>query len=316
MESKLQESIIKTLTYFDIFDYPVTLLELKKYSDIKIAVSDEELLDVIDSIYMVKELNGFFYLIGREKNVEKRLSRGEISMQKMVKAKVIAKALSRIPTVKLIGVSGSLSMNNSTPDDDIDLFFITEKNTLWITRLLVTLTLLLIGQKRKRKSKVVRNKICPNMYLAEDALSFIKRKQNLYLAHEILQLKVLFDRDNFYSRLLQKNKWIEKFLPNAFENTVIEVISNKFANKRLSSIFGMINSFCFLIQKLYMMPVITIERISSREASFHPVDKGRLILDLYGLKSRLNIEKFNSNQWVESEEARFYFDEKKMRILN
>lgn len=316
MENRLQESIIRTLTYFDIFDYPITLVELKKYCDEKIAVNDEELMDILDSIYIVQETNGFYHLLGREKIVEKRLVRGELSIQKMAKAKVITQILSRIPFIQLIGVSGSLSMNNSIPEDDIDLFFITKQNALWITRILVSLSLLLIGQKRKRKKRVAQDKICPNMFLAEDALQFSKHKQNLYLAHEILQLKVLFDRNATHQRFLQKNKWIGKVLPNAYESSIVRHAKKGLLEKSLAPALSLLNGACFLLQRMYMAPVLTIERISKKEALFHPVDKGRIILDLYTLKSKINIERFTSNQWIGSDEARFYFDEKKMRILN
>lgn len=316
MENKLQESIIKTLTYFDIFDYPITFVELKKYCDVKIAVNDEELLDILDSIYMVQESSGFYHLIGREKIVEKRLVRSELSIQKMVKARVISKILSRIPFVKLIGISGSLSMNNSIPEDDIDLFFVTQKNTLWITRLLVSLSLLAIGQKRKRKNKEAKDKICPNMFLSEDALAFSKKRQNLYLAHEILQLKVLFDKDNTYAKLINKNKWIEKILPNGYQFMFVKKQRSSLVSFLLSPLLLLMEGASYFLQKLYMAPVLTIERITKDSAFFHPVDKGRIILDLYSLKSKINIERFTSNQWIGSDEARFYFDEKKMRILN
>lgn len=313
MENKLQENIIKTLTYFDIFDYPITFIELKRYSEAKITISDEQLLDVLESIYIIQESQGFYYLLGRENIVEKRLVRGEISIQKMVKAKIVAKILSKIPTIKLIGLSGSLSMNNSLIEDDIDLFFITQKNTLWLTRLLVTITLLTLRLKRKKQSRQWKDKICPNMFMSEDSMHFTKQNQNLYIAHEILQMKVLHEKQDAYTLFLSKNKWVEKILPNGYRRCVMR---KQKSNKALSYILASINTACYFMQKIYMAPVITVEKVSKNTAEFHPVNKGLLILDLFNLKSKINIDKYKSNRWIESEEARFYFDEKKMRILN
>jgi len=316
MENNLRESIIRTLTYFDIFDYPLTLVELKKYCDVKIAVNDEEFLDILDSIYIVQESQGLYYLLGREQIVEKRLVRSETSIQKMVKARVIAKVLSRIPFVRLIGVSGSLSMNNSQQEDDIDLFFITQKNTLWITRLIVSLALLSLGQKRKRGEKRAKDKICPNMFLSEDAMHFPKKKQNLYTAHEILQLKVLFERDNAHAKFLLKNKWVEKLLPNGYHTSFIKKQRKSRLLSLLAPLLTIVNGVLYGVQRLYMSRVLTVESVSKKSAFFHPLDKGKVILDLFSLKSKLNIEKYTSNQWIGSEEGRFYLDEKKMRILN
>lgn len=313
MENKLQESIIKTLTYFDIFDYPVTLIELKKYCDIKITVNDEEFLDALESIYIIQESQGFYYLLGRESIIEKRLVRGEISIQKMVKAKIVSKILSKIPTIKLIGLSGSLSMNNSLVEDDIDLFFITQKNTLWLTRLVVSAVLLAMGLKRTRKGKVWKDKICPNMFMSENAMGFAKRNQNLYVAHEMLQLKVLFEKEDMYLRFLNKNKWVETVLPNGYQHVTMR---GKRRVDWAARILGPIDGLCYILQKMYMKPVLTIERISKGTARFHPIDKGLVILELFSLKSKIYIDKYLSNQWIESDEARFYFDEQKMRILN
>ncbi len=315
MENNLQESIINALTYFDIFDYPLTLVELKKYCDTKISISDDEFLDILDSIYLVQESQGFYHLLGREKIVEKRLVRSELSIQKMAKAKIAVKILSKIPFIKLIGVSGSLSMNNSQDDDDIDLFFITQRNSLWIARLLVSMVLLGVGQKRKKKEKYGKNKICPNMFLSEDSMYFSKKSQNLYIAHEVLQLKVLFDKNNTHQKFLNKNKWIEGILPNGYHPTFVRSKKGSFVEKFTKALIP-VNLVFYLMQKFYMSPHLTIERVNRKSAFFHPVDKGKIILDLFALKSKINIDRYFSNQWLGPDEAKFYFDDKKMRILN
>ena len=140
--------IIKTLSYFDIFDYPLTFQELKKYLCCKLDLGDDEFLEIIYSIPTIQESNGLFYFLGRKDIVEKREERGQISITKHAKARVIAKILTLVPTVEYIGISGSLSMNNASISDDIDFFIVTKKNSLWITRLVVNVLLLLVRQKR------------------------------------------------------------------------------------------------------------------------------------------------------------------------
>ena len=65
-------SIIKTLSYFDIFDYPLTFSEIKKYTDFECEVTDDQLRDIIDSISIIQEGNGYYYLLGRHEITSRR----------------------------------------------------------------------------------------------------------------------------------------------------------------------------------------------------------------------------------------------------
>lgn len=314
MEISIEESVIRTLAYFDIFDYPLTFSEIKKYCETTIKITDDTLKDIIYSIPIIQESYSFFYFLGRSEIVAKRIERGDTSIAKFGKAKVIAKILSKISTIEFIGVSGSLSMNNSSPNDDIDLFFITSKNAMWTTRFLVNLTLILLNQKRAKHEKSVKDKICPNMFVERGKLTLPKKRANLYLAHEVVQLKALFDKNNAYSAFLSENKWVHKFLPN------IEVPILEKKRKTRSSVFNFllfpIEALFFSLQKFYMRRIVTSEIVLNKLAMFHPVNKEKIILDLYNLKSDKYLSLFEDNQWIDSDEARFYFDEKKSRILN
>ncbi len=305
--------IIKTLAYFDVFDYPLTFSELKKYLGVKIDCSDDDLLEIIDSISIVQESNGYYYLLGRQEVVDKRTENANTSIQKFGKAQIISKLLSAIPTVEYIGVSGSLSMNNATYSDDIDFFITTRPGTLWITRFLVTAFLFLSNQKRKRKKGEVRDKICPNMFLASDSLSFLGTRKSLFTAHEIVQLKTLYDKKNICDELLIKNKWLNYFLPN------VEIPQTKKNNDELN-IFDFllkpIEKIAYFLQYKYLKRHKTGETVSKNRAMFHPTDKQKIILDLYKLRYRRYEKLYMENLWVDPDEARFYMEEKKIRILN
>lgn len=107
-------------------------------------------------------------------------------------------------------------MENSERDDDIDLFVIVSKSSLWLTRLSMIILLLLMGKYRRRNQKEVSDKICLNMLIDDGALSFPTSRQNLYTAHEIMQLMPIFERNNTYGKFINSNKWIQEYLPNTF----------------------------------------------------------------------------------------------------
>ena len=313
MENSIGQSIIKTLSYFDIFDYPLTLAEIRKYSEKTIELSDEELLEEVLSISIIQESQSFFYFLGRSEIVAKRLERSDTSIQKFGKARVVAKILSKIPMVEYIGVSGSLSMNNSLISDDIDLFFIAKKNTLWITRFFVNSILILIRQKRSKSKKNSQDKICPNMFIVSNALALPKKRMNLYSAHEIVQLRTLFDRKDSYNKFLIANNWVGNFLPNI---TLPISKKQKVQKNKMYALIRPLEAIFFFSQKLYMKKSASSETILSNLAMFHPINKEKIILDLYELKSKKYLDLFKEDKWIDSNEAKFYFDEKKIRILN
>ncbi len=310
----VDECVIRTLSYFDIFDYPLTFSEIKKYLCCKIEMSDDELYDSIGLISVVQEFDGFYYLLGRSKIVQMRNERYDISAGKYAKAKILSKILFVIPTIKYIGISGSLSMNNAAISDDIDFFFITKRNTLWISRFLVTTVLLILGQKRRRGSRYAKDKICPNMFIDESKLSFSQKNRSLYTAHEIIQLKSLEDKYNAYQLLLQKNRWIQDYLPNvAIEQVKTKRIS--LPKKLLSSSLQPVEKIAYVLQKAFMRKV-TGETIQRTKAAFHPIDRQKIVMDMYKLRANRYKKLYVDNYWVDSDEARFYMDEKKIRILN
>ena len=105
-------------------------------------------------------------------------------------------------------------MENADKTDDIDLFIITSKNGLWLTRILITTFLNSMGVRRKAGMKLsqVAGKLCLNILLEEDRLA--QNKADIYLAHEVLQMKVLWQRNGIYQKYLEENEWAFKFLPN------------------------------------------------------------------------------------------------------
>lgn len=200
-----KQAILKTLHYADIFDYPLKVEEIKKYSVERLSVGDLE-----EALTQMSADGGYYCLPGREEIIKLRRRREAFSRSKINKAKRIASVLKFIPWVKLIGVTGALAVENSDEDDDIDLMIATSSKRLWLTRGLVVTFLLLTGQYR-RPGKI-KDRICPNLMISEDALKFPKR--DLFTAHEIVQMKPIFCRDNTYQKFLQANRWIKDFFPN------------------------------------------------------------------------------------------------------
>ncbi len=282
-ENKIKHSILKTLLYSDLFDYPLTDFEIWKYysgrQEIKRELVSAQLAQMIRRGEIEKKKT-YYFLAGRSKLFYIRRDREKISKAKIKIAKRIIKLLAIIPTVRFVGVSGSLSLNNSKINDDIDIFIITRDKTLWLTRFLVNLILVLKKSKRGRDDFYGTDKICPNMFLTEEALIIKKEKQNLFTAREIVQLRIIFNKNKTHQRFLYENSWIKKILPNT------KISTHNLAGKRGLSenkMLDIVDKIFYSIQFLYMSNRITEEEVRRDIAKFHPKDKSRIILQAYNL---------------------------------
>jgi len=210
--TKLQRAILRTLAYADIFDYPLTLEEIHRFL-IGQEVTKSKLKTILNSQFSIpNSQSGFYFLRGREKILATRKKREKWSQKKMKIARKVARWLRLIPTIKMVAVTGALAMENSDKEDDVDLLIVTAKNRLWFSRGLVVTFLRFFGLYRRPRK--IKNMICPNMLLDEEHLVVHKKEQDLFSAHEVCQLKVLWEKDGIYQKFVKENQWAKRFLPN------------------------------------------------------------------------------------------------------
>jgi len=204
-----------------------------------------------------------------------RSSLEKISRQKWTIATKNIPILSHNPFILAIFITGSLAVNNCTPNDDIDLMIISAPHTLWLSRLWSILSLSYRGLRRpshlpEHSSPKVKDTFCDNLYL--DLSNLHINEQNLYIAHEILQARPLHDPHHLHRKFLVQNSWVKKYLPVAYRETLkstppTKVISNHYLP---FTYYFLLNLIAFIIQYLYMFPKITHEKISLHQAFFHP----------------------------------------------
>lgn len=301
MYSNLQKSILKTVAYFHVFEYPITFSELYRFLRSKERVSRQAVVHALATLESGIDKQGkYYFLKGNEQLVKLREGRFRESAKKLKKTYPLLLFLSKLPTVLLLGISGSLSMKNAEKSDDIDIFIITRKNSLWITRFLIVTVLILLRKKRSKNTKHAQDAICPNMFLSADSLAFPVTRRELFLAHEILQLHIVTDKNGTYNAFLQANEWIQDFLPNivlprSFQRNVSKV---GFVYARaLSNLLNIFEMFFFALQYLVMKKSITGEIVTKTRAEFHPDSKNSFILKKYSTYYRKIVEEmYNSSK--------------------
>jgi hypothetical protein len=274
-----KQAVLKTLHYFDIFDFPLMADEIEKFLPEPVSIPLEEPLSLMSADdKRISADNGFYCLPGREGIVEIRRRRGGWSEPKLKKAKRIASILKFIPWIKLIAVTGALAMANSDEDDDIDLMMITSSGRLWLTRGLVVSFLLLTGQYRRPEK--VKDMVCPNLMISEEALEF--PDHDLFTAHEIVQMRPIFERDGMYQKFLQANRWVFELLPNATKISNANKISQGQALRMQGlALIDFLEEIAYKLQLKYMDKRRTVEITTPSLIRFHPEDIRQKVLDEY-----------------------------------
>lgn len=257
-----------SLLYHDLFEYPLTWEELERW-EVKNSLKGE---------FPVEKTGKFYHLPGRGKVLAKRLARQKASRKKKQLARKAAGRILRIPTVLLVGISGALAMENAREEDDVDLLVVTQKGTLWTTRLAVIQAIEFFGPPRRRpEDSNVEDKLCLNLWLDEDNLAIPGGKRNIYTAHEVLQVVPLSSKKGTYSRFIQANNWAREFWPKAVSKNLKASSASQSANSLIATFEPLARNF----QLWYMRKRRTREVVQAGRAFFHPVDWQKPVLEAF-----------------------------------
>ncbi|OGG04126.1 hypothetical protein A2Z33_03105 [Candidatus Gottesmanbacteria bacterium RBG_16_52_11] len=284
MNSKMRQAVIATLSYADVFDYPLTRDEIALWI-IGRPIPEKILSVLLPEKDIQSGRRALYHLSGRQRIVRLRSERQSVSRMKRGEAYRVAGWLVRLPTVLLVGITGGLAMNNARPEDDIDLIIIARQGTVWTTRILVTLMVELVARRRRPADTDVADKICLNMFLSEDFLAMPSSDRDLYGAHEVLQLQPLATRGRVYRRFLDINSWVSGLLPVAWSVLRVRTSSVNGTHSASAGIAGSLfipvaralETIARTLQQRYMRNRLTTEIVNDSTIRFHPHDARRFV---------------------------------------
>ncbi len=220
--NNLEKAIIATVAYFDIFDYPLSLVEIHKwlYNQSREKTNLSDILPVLESGELnsvIESKDGFYFLKGRQEIIRKRLDHYNIAEPKFKIALKTIWWLHWLAFIEMIAVCNNLGYNNTIKEGDIDFFIIIKKNRLWWTRLMVTLVVSLLGIRRHGKK--IANRICLSFYIANDHLNLEEltlKPNDCYLTYWLATLAPVYNREETYQKFLGANDWLKNYLPNFY----------------------------------------------------------------------------------------------------
>jgi hypothetical protein len=203
----LDQSIIKTLIYYDIFNYPLKAREIFQFLNTGL-VTEKEVITTLNSLagqqYLYR-FGEFYSLQPDEANVHKRLKGNKEAEKYLPAAQNMAGLISKFPFVRAVMASGSLSKNYMDENSDLDFFVVTAPDRLWVSRTLLVLY----------KRIFLRNShkfFCANYFVDSEHLEI--EEKNLFTATELATVIPLQGAE-YYQQLLRKNQtWLLQYFPN------------------------------------------------------------------------------------------------------
>ena len=225
-QAVLSASIVKTVAYFDLFDYPLTTFEIWKWlwceggQGVTYAEVERELENNPEIKKYIVQCGAFWCLSGREKIVSTREERYRLAIAKLQRARRVAHFFSYLPWIQGIAACNSLGYRNASANSDIDFFIITRSGTIWLVRFLTVGLMALFGL-RPRTEKIA-DTICLSFFVTSDAMNLEKLQKSggdPYLVYWITQLTPFFGRGDIWQKFWEANAWIKKHLPNALPTT-------------------------------------------------------------------------------------------------
>ncbi len=281
-------TILKVISYFSLFNYPLSKRELFEFSTI---TDYQEFIDQLQELEfnkIIHNINDYYFLEPRKEDLERRKKGNEGAKKIMPKAWEVGRFISKFPYVRAVCISGSLSKGYFDEKSDIDFFIISEKKRLWITRTFLILykKLFLLNSKEF---------FCLNYFMSSGYLKV--DEENRFTATEVATLIPLFGKEVFI-KFTEENKWVNSFFPNLKKNNdiVIKDISKNRISRIIESTFN--SKIGDFFEQIFMK--ITIKKWNKK---FDHLSKKDFKI---AFKSSENISKHHPQN----------FQEKVLRMLN
>lgn len=221
----LRNSILATVVYYDIFDRPLTLLEVYKYlinpgrifriTEGLGEIGMNELAGELDRLVnsgIIGHKNGFYFIGGRGHLYEDRMRLDNISVQKWKKFLLIGKFLVLAPYLRGVFISGSMAINNADEKSDFDVLIVSKAGRLYTCRFFLWLISSLIGVRRKKYQKIAPDKLCFNHYITDSHL-YIPH-ESIFNAQAYANLKPAMISPELVDRFYTANLWLNGYVYN------------------------------------------------------------------------------------------------------
>jgi hypothetical protein len=198
-------AIARSVLYAALFDYPLTLAQLRQ-TLIESAQTPTEILGAYNRSGVLQAVvdyrDGFFFLRGRPELLDERRRREARSRAFLRRHRTLLALVTSLPYVRMVALSGSIAHLNLEGDGDLDLFIVTRGRRVWS----VTVAVVVLAKLLRR-----RRTVCANFVVADSHLAL--EQGDLFTASQIVHLRPIVGRDVFL-QFVAANPFVRRFYPN------------------------------------------------------------------------------------------------------
>lgn len=198
-------AIARTVIYASLFDYPLTLEQLRD-SLIAASLTAEQIAAICDTSLalrsVVERRDGFYFRAGRADLVDERRRREARSRAFLARHARALRLICALPFTRMVALSGSIAHLNLEEGGDLDLFIVTRGRRVWTISVAMILLARLLG---------IRRVMCANFVMADTHLAI--GQQDLFTANQVLHLKPLFGEE-VLEGFVAANPFVRRLYPN------------------------------------------------------------------------------------------------------
>lgn len=227
----LERSILRTILWFSLFQYPLTTFEIWKWmieperpyglAEIYRSLATSEWLQM-----KLETIRGFYALKGSkiDQCIEGRGEKFLDAERKLKSLKRAAKYFHLLPAVRAVGAVNTLAWWSTTEKSDIDLFVITRSGHIWSSRFWLVLPFLLVGKRPDHSQHDhgnTQDPFCFSFFASTQSLPMepICIEKDYYMAFWIHSLIPIVDRAKTFDSFFKENRWVSSLIPHAYRRS-------------------------------------------------------------------------------------------------
>ncbi len=281
--SNVSQAIKRTLLYRSIFSYPLSFFQLATYLVTDKPIKENKIREALNLLikqgwlkkrYGKYEIKNLKYVNWDKKYKDTR---------NFIKANESGlKLIGSIPWVKFVGITGSAAaycLNDK--QQDLDIFIITDRERVWLTRGFITLINKITGKHPKFDGQP--GSFCTNIFIDEATLAWDRNNRNVFVATDIVLMQPVVDKNQTYLKFLNSNRWTKEYFAN------FKFALRKKDKVKMQSLFlDLLERAAMILQKRYMRKKQTTEITTKHLIHFNKNDNSQKILKEYYKLLRLN----------------------------
>lgn len=199
------DAIARSVLYAALFDYPLTLAELRR----TLMGSRQTASEIVSTLRgssalqdVVESHDGFFFPAGCAHLVDIRRRREVRSRGFLLVHRPLLWLIGACPFVRMVALSGSIAHLNLDAGGDLDLFIVTRGARVWSVAVFVVLLAKLLRRRRT---------LCANFIVADTDLRF--SPQDLFAANQVVGLLPV-SGGSLFQELIDANPFVLEHYPN------------------------------------------------------------------------------------------------------